>query len=107
MDIFRHDLEPPLQVDLTRQDPETEEWVPVDLSDASSVRVIFTGVLAKAATVSLTDEQKAAGLVEYAWVQGDTEAVGSIKVEVEVMWPGNRPQTFQPKDVVKVKADRG
>lgn len=111
VEIYRNDLEPPLQVDCTRVvDVSTKATEPVDLSEIISARVMLTGVGNQVIidrTVPLTSEQKSAGLVEMPWEVGDTATVGTLKVEVEVMWPGNRPQTFRPKDGVKILADRG
>lgn len=43
------------------------------------------------------------------WQAGETDDLGDMRVEVEAMWPGARPQTFPPADyeVVRVHADLG
>lgn len=111
MNIYRNDLEPPLRIDLqTKVEGTLDEYEPVDLTTATAVRVIGvdnTNTLAIDRSVTLTSGQKLAGLVEMPWEAGDTDTVGTLKFEVEVMWPGNRPQTFRPQAAVKIVADRG
>ena len=44
-----------------------------------------------------------------AWQVGETDDLGDMRVEVEAMWPGGRPQTFPPADyeIVRVYPDLG
>jgi hypothetical protein len=43
------------------------------------------------------------------WQAPDTAVPGDLYVEVEVTWPGSKPQTFPPDDyeVVEVMQDLG
>ena len=99
MRMYRGDLEPDLVV--TCYDDTT----PVDLTGASSMKIIGSrdGMVLFSRPVTGTAE----GLITMSWEAGDTAEVGRIQVEVEVTWPGSRPQTFRPPQVVEVVADLG
>jgi hypothetical protein len=93
---------------------------PVDLTSAVSVLFVMVGVngVAKtvqgaatividpAATPALT---AASGVVQYNWAVGDTTVVGDYEAEWEVMWPGNKAETFPQETVhtISVVSDRG
>lgn len=47
----------------------------------------------------------ATSVVAMQWEAGDTATIGRIDVEVEVMWPGNKPQTFRPATGVTIAED--
>lgn len=88
----RHDLEPALVLRVLTGD------APQDISEATSARLIVSnrlGVKINAAMEILDDgTEEMRGLVRYSWVSGDTDTPGDFKTEVEVTWPGSRPQTF-------------
>lgn len=101
MMMYRGDLKPDLSITLT------DAGLPQPLTDALSAKVTAvqggSTLFSRPATISDTDM----GLVVMEWLPGDTDQVGVVKVEVEVMWPGNKPQTFRPDDVVTIVADYG
>jgi hypothetical protein len=100
MRMYRGDLEPDLVV--TCYDGET----PVNLTGASSIRVIgarLNGTLLFSRPVTGT----AQGVVTMPWQVTDTATEGEIVIEVEVTWPGARPQTFRPGERVSIRADLG
>lgn len=107
MRLFRNDLLPALEVTCANYNPVTKVSTPVDLTTATSVKVIGvrddgTSVFSRAATSAT-----ALGVVTMNWQSGDTTTVGNIRVEVEVTWPGSKPQTFRPSELVEVVADYG
>lgn len=42
------------------------------------------------------------GVVKHAWVAGETDVLGSMDIETRAIWPGDRPQTFPPKNYCRV-----
>lgn len=107
MRIKRGDLLPALTATLT--DTIAGVVTPVNLTTATSIRVIGRR---ESATVNLFDRAVtggADGKVTMAWQAGDTSVSGRIYIEVEVMWPGSKPQTFPPSSqlVVRVEDDLG
>jgi hypothetical protein len=44
----------------------------------------------KAATI---ETPKTNGIVRYDWLSGETNVPGNYLIQVEIMWPGNKPQT--------------
>lgn len=91
-DIKQHDLEPPLIVTCL------DDNAPVDLSTALSARFLMRNlsglkVNAMCEILDQTDEDLW-GKVKYVWTGSDTETVGTYNGEIEIIWPGNRPQTF-------------
>lgn len=101
MKMYTGDLEPDLEVTLSSRDGA------VDISTASSVRVIgrrgSTIIFDRAP--SDTDVVGDTSVVTMEWQAGDTATKGRIQVEVEVTWPGMRPQTFRAAGGVDVLAD--
>lgn len=95
MQMKVHDLEPSLVLlveDLDRQ---------ADLNDVDSWRILgkMRGVLAvdgppDDVVVDPVDTWKAT--LTRAWVAGETDVEGDMRIEAEAMWPGTppRPQTF-------------
>lgn len=100
MNMFTGDLEPDLQIILSAR-------TPVDATTATSVKIVGrrdgTIIFDRAAT-SVTAVGDTS-VVTMAWVAGDTDTPGRITIEVEVVWPGARPQTFQPQGGVQVDRD--
>lgn len=94
--IKRGDLLP--QWKATLYDGEPKPGNEVNLSTASAVVII--GVLDG---VRIIDRRAATsfnanGLVTMDWQPADTDSAGVIAFEVEVMWPGGKPQTFPVDD---------
>lgn len=74
----------------------TDDGTPVDLTTATAVTVHVrrpdATVLTRAATVTTP----ATGVWSMPWQVGDLSLAGSYWCEVQVTWPGDRPQTFGP-----------
>lgn len=108
--MYQGDLKPDYSVALT--DVSAAGVVTeVDLSTATAVRVI--GVLVPPGGVAepLFDREATTtnsdGLVTMEWVDGDTDDLGLVSTEVEVMWTGDKPQTFRPPELIQILADLG
>ncbi|QNN52490.1 hypothetical protein [Nocardioides mesophilus] len=101
--IKRGDLLPPWQATLT------DAGAPIDLTTASSVKVLFLKPGDSVATSRAATSADAAGVVKMDWLPGDTDVVGDLVAEVEVTWPGSKPQTFPPGDylVTRIYQDMG
>ncbi len=93
MRIKRGDLLPALTATLT-DTPTGGVTTPVNLTTATSIRVIgrragaVTNLFDRAATGT------SGGVVTMQWQAADTAVAGRIWVELEVTWPGAKPQTF-------------
>ena len=84
---------------------------PVDLTTALSVRFIMR---AKSATANKVDAAAtivtpSTGEVRYDWTQPDTNTSGIFEGEWEVLWPGNKPETYPNwrHIVIRVHPDLG
>lgn len=97
MKIYRGDLKPDLVVTLT------DGGVPINLTSAASIRLIGTRLGVVVIDVLVTGTSQ--GVVTYLWAEQDTAVIGDIDIEVEVMWPGDKPQTFRPRQRVEVVTD--
>ncbi len=98
-----YDLLPVLRITLL--DGET----PVNLSLASEVRLLLknrTVGLKVDAVMDKLDQDDYEGQVQYEWQPGDTDTVGTYQGEVQVLWPGQLPQTFPAKGAFKVNVNR-
>lgn len=101
MRMFTGDLKPDLMVTLSNPDAV------VDISTASSVRIIGRRgdhvVFDRPPDDSdITDDTS---VVTMYWVDGDTDQIGRIQIEVEVTWPGLKPQTFRADGGVDIRSD--
>ena len=95
--IKRGDLLP--QWRATLYDGEAVAGNEVDLSPATAVVLIAkneagTVVINRRAATSYN----ASGVVTMDWQVADTATAGVLAFEVEVMWPGSKPQTFPVDD---------
>lgn len=101
MHVKQHDLLPALVADLAG------DTGPVDLTAATSIKVI--GTQRGVALFSRTATGTSGGVVTMQWQTGDTANIGPINVEVEVTWPGSKPQSFPASGymTVVVEADLG
>jgi hypothetical protein len=89
--IKQNDLEPSLRVQLLDlDDPVTT------LGTATAIRCIVTtrDGLTELVNRAMSVVDAPNGWVELVWQAGDTTTLGTFRFEVEVMWPGARPQTF-------------
>lgn len=95
MKMYRGDLKPDLVITLMDGD------APIDLSAATSVSVVGVrdgaSLFDRAATSATS-----AGVVTMAWQAADTNTAGAIEIEVEVVWPGGKTQTFRPRSMVTI-----
>lgn len=108
MQMKQHDLEPDLV--LIAEDGAGL----ADFNDVVSWRIL--GKLAGELVVDgppdtfvVDPENSAKVTLTRAWLAGETSALGEMRVEVEAMWPGDRPQTFPPAsyETVRFYADLG
>ena len=97
MKVYQDDLMPNVVLDLT------DGGEPIDLTVATAIRVI--GVRGTTTVFNRTVAGTAEGVVTMPLQAGDTATIGRIQVEVEVMWPGNKPQTFRPASTLDVVPD--
>lgn len=95
--IKRGDLLPAWQATLT------DAGSPVDLSAATSIRVLGHRDGALVISRTIAGPYSTVGVVTMPWEAADTAAVGTIQFEVEVTWPGSRPQTFPPDDYLPTR----
>jgi hypothetical protein len=84
---------------------------PVDLSTALSGRFIMrstqTGIKVDRDVAFLPQnlpENHGRGYL--AWQDGDTDTVGGYTGEIEVVWPGDKTQTFPAKGYIRVQVLR-
>lgn len=101
MIMFRGDLKPDLTVTLT----DGEDDAAVDLTAATAIRVIGKKDGVKIFDRAPTGTPGVDGVVVMQWLAADTDEAGVIAIEVEVMWPNTKPQTFRPTGSVRVLAD--
>lgn len=89
--VKRGDLEPSVSAVLD------DAGTLVDLTAATSVRFVMTsstGVVKVNRAMTKGNQTTDPGLVTMAWQTADTDTAGTYRGEVEVTWPGSRPQTF-------------
>lgn len=95
------DLKPDLEVTLSSPDEV------VDTSTAASIRIIGKQdgeILFDRAPTSDTQVDDTS-VVTMEWQAGDTDEPGRITIEVEVTWPGTKPQTFRASGGVDLFRD--
>src|SRR3954452_10697560 len=95
--IKRGDLEPPLEIDCTR------DGQPVDLTGAETVHVILRPRAFGATSLRRAATGDADGLVTMPWQSGDTAVVGLMDGEVEAAWVTGRPETFPGESYFQVE----
>ncbi len=94
MKIHRGDLLPDLVLGIT------DDGEPVDFTVASSIHVI--GIRNRVVIFNRAAVGDAAGNVTMAWQPTDTASTGQIRLQVRVVWPGNKPQTFTVEEDIDV-----
>lgn len=99
-DIKQHDLEPPLVVTIL------DSGLAVDLTTVVSARLMMRNLAAglkvnRAMTILDQTDPDNLGKVKLDWQGLDTDTVGDFNAEIEIMWPGNRPQTFPAQKALK------
>lgn len=72
---------------------------PIDLTDAESVKVYveFSSGVKVYEMVVAPDQVTYKGHIQYDLKSDDIPDAGRFRMRTEVMWPGNRPETF-PND---------
>ncbi len=100
----QNDLLPSFEVQLL------DGTTPVDLTSVVEVLFIMRnrkGLKAKG-TMVVADQTNldTVGICRYDWVLGDTDLAGSYTAEVQVTWPGPRPQTFPADQYITVDIQR-
>lgn len=103
-DIKQYDLLPDLVLTVA------DDGTAVDLSAASSVKLIVSnrsGIkIESELDIEDQEDENLLGMVRYIWQVGDTDTVGTFNMEVEVMWAGQRPETFPAKGYLKLSVNR-
>lgn len=101
--IKRGDLLPAWRVTLLNGE------TPVDLSAATEVRVLAWRSNALLINRVLPGPYPTDGALSMPWEAADTATAGDLLFEVQVTWPGSRPQTFPPDGylVTRVYQDLG
>lgn len=107
MKVYRGDLEPPLVADLYDEDPDTGTRTPLDVTGAASIRILGQVDGEEELRFDRAPTTVDGATVTLEWEDGDTDQVGEVTVEIEVTWPGGRPQTFRVADPVWILADLG
>lgn len=84
---------------------------PVDLTLASEARLLLksraTGLkVDQVMEIQDQMDDDLIGVVEYAWQDGDTDTLGTFQGEVQVLWPGQLPQTFPAKGYFTINVNR-
>jgi hypothetical protein len=97
MRMRRGDLKPDLIVDLFDEDLD------MDISLSLSTKVI--GKKNGAVLFNRPGALVGDSAVKMEWQAADTLTPGTISVEVEIMWPGNKPQTVRADNDVVVYPD--
>lgn len=101
--MYTNDLKPDLVITLSGSDP-------VDLTLATDVKIIGTRLgkplFTRDPDVAPVVDGDTSVVTMY-WQTGDTARVGTIDIEVEVTWPGDKKQTYRAARGVKVNPDRG
>lgn len=102
--IKRGDLEPPLVIDISGSTGDLNGVVGWRVIARMGALLVFDD---GAPDVDITSPT--AAVVTHTWNDGETDVVGTMSVEVEAMWPDDRPQTFKPcgYNTVQVCQDLG
>lgn len=101
------DLAPKLELTLT----DGRSGTAVDLTTAESVTLVMTDrsgtIVVDHLDMDVIDA--AAGEIERDWLAGETDTPGVYRAEVEVTWPGPKPQTFPAQGhlTVAIEGDLG
>jgi len=107
MEIKQHDLKPDLIITVF------DGAQLADLTGVVSWRILgqLRGVLVldAAPTSVVVDPLKWKAVLTRAWVSPETAVTGDMRIEVEAMWPGGKPQTFPASstETVRINADLG
>lgn len=89
--IKRGDLEPPLVISVSGSTGDLNGVVSWRVIGKQAGVIVFTDINPTVNVLSPTT-----ATVTHEWVAGETDDAGTMLIETEAMWPGNRPQTFKP-----------
>lgn len=100
MKMYTGDLKPDLVLTLSADSP-------VDVLSATDIRILgrHDDTLVFDREPNLTTIDGDTSVLTMYWQDGDTDNVGRVTVEVEVTWPGLKPQTFRAKGGVDIASD--
>lgn len=101
MVMFRGDLKPDLRLTVTDRPTPGADPVPVDFTNAVSMTV--RGRRHSTLLFDRAASGNAAGEVTMQWEIGDTVETGPIQIDVRVIWPGNKPQTYRATGNVMIR----
>lgn len=99
----RGDTAPSMVVTITGFDVNTQSVGPVDLTEASEVRVraVQNGALLFDRDITATGQADGEATVE--WQAGDTDQVGYIHCQFKVTWANGTVQTFPEDGTVRAR----
>jgi hypothetical protein len=115
--FYQHDLKPDMTMLCERETSRgSGVFVAVPLEDpggdplTEGIRVIGirqdnTKVFERRVDEAGYQEGLKVGRVRMEWEPGDTAEIGLLRVEVEVMWPGGKPETFRPNQGYNIVSD--
>lgn len=92
--INRGDRFPNLKLTLEKQNETTGKWEPVDLTEATIIKLYMVYSTIEIEGTCTVPSPKTLGIVEYEWASEDTEVAGGYRAQVEVTWTNGKPQTF-------------
>lgn len=98
--IKQNDRRPNLVAHLKNAD-----GTPLDLTTATSVKFIMSkqgAATPKINKVSTTVSSATGGIIEYHWVDGDTDTIATYRGEFEVTWATGITQTLPEDDYIKI-----
>lgn len=114
--MYQGDLKPDFStlledVELDKDGEEVSRTPVADLGVADEVRLIGVITAPGQQQAPLFDREVSTvdgdGNVTMEWEDGDTDTVGLIQTEVEVMWPGQKPQTYRTAELIRILPDLG
>ncbi len=107
LEIKQHDLEPPLVIDISGASGDLNTVTGWKVIGKRGTTTVFTDT---APGVAVGNPATSAAIT-HNWVAGETDVVGTIRVEVQATYAGSpgRPQTFPPGryEQVQVMPDLG
>ena len=100
--IKQGDLEPPLDLEVSGSSGDLNDVDSWTVIGSRNGEVVFEDTAADF-TIGATPQS---GVVRHVWVAGETDDLGSMDIETKAIWPGNRPQTFPPRNYCRVVVSR-
>lgn len=111
--LKQHDTRP-VYIAALVTDPEDPSPMPIDLTDATSVKILMrrqgsTDDDGPSVDAAMTVEDAVGGIVSYAWDAADTSATGIFDVEFEITWSDGGIETIPNESykTVEIKDDLG